>query len=513
MPGQNPGNINMLDRAEIARMIRNALPKILGDMSTQDSDNVNITGGTISGLDTPLAIASGGTGAVTASDARTSLGLIIGTDIQAWDAQLAAIAGLTPAADKLNYWTGSTTAALTDLSSWARTLLDDTSASAARTTLGLGAIATSGIPGSDTHVIFNSGGSLTGSANMTWDDTNKKLLIGGASAPTGTIGILVPTGGQRGLVIKQTTSGSADFLRFLYGNDSVAFRIDEWGNIITGNNVYCGGYYGPNTYQAIKMTTSTAIILSVGTQFAPEDRLWVTANGIGIGTSAPDRALEINDASGNCLRLTYNDANGSAANYADLLVSSSGNLRITASGGSIGIAGWGASTPRDIFKPLLNTTSRITTTGATAYWVYLGFVTEPVTLGYVRFINNAAGAGTQTVGEVGLFSTTTGPDGTNKTMTKLAASGTVTDCTTTGVKKNTSSLSCSVPAGTHLWAGYRFDMATTEPSPLSVFGDAGCGAVQTLASAGSFTSNSSWSASIPTDTGGTLAPWLIATTY
>lgn len=34
----------------------------LGSMSTQDSTNVNITGGTISGLTTPLAVASGGTG-------------------------------------------------------------------------------------------------------------------------------------------------------------------------------------------------------------------------------------------------------------------------------------------------------------------------------------------------------------------------------------------------------------------------------------------------------------------
>ena len=43
-----------------------------------------------------IAIADGGTGAVTASGARTALGLAIGSDIQAFDAQLTDISGLTP---------------------------------------------------------------------------------------------------------------------------------------------------------------------------------------------------------------------------------------------------------------------------------------------------------------------------------------------------------------------------------------------------------------------------------
>jgi hypothetical protein len=43
-----------------------------------------------------LAVGGGGTGSTTASGARTNLGLAIGTDVQAYDAQLADIAGLTP---------------------------------------------------------------------------------------------------------------------------------------------------------------------------------------------------------------------------------------------------------------------------------------------------------------------------------------------------------------------------------------------------------------------------------
>jgi hypothetical protein len=139
--------------------ISNSSGKI--DVSTVTDTELGYVSGVTSAIQTQLGTkltASNNLSDVSStSTARTNLGLAIGTNVQAYDAELAAIAGLTSAADKGIQFTGSGTAAVFDLTTAGKALLDDVDASAQRTTLGLGTIATQ-----NANSVTLTGGTITG---------------------------------------------------------------------------------------------------------------------------------------------------------------------------------------------------------------------------------------------------------------------------------------------------------------------------------------------------------------
>jgi hypothetical protein len=219
----------------------------LGTIATQDASTVAITGGTITGGTitgiTDLAVADGGTGASDAGTARTNLGVAIGTNVQAYDAGLQSISGLTTSADQTVYTTASDTYATTSLTSFGRSLIDDADAATARTTLGLGTLATQSGTFSGTHSGTTSGTNtgdqtITLTGDVTGSGTGSFATTIATDAVTATkIASSAVTTAKINAAAVTAAKLAADSSTIISGNTpsgSGAFVGQQWFNTNTG---------------------------------------------------------------------------------------------------------------------------------------------------------------------------------------------------------------------------------------------------------------------------------------
>jgi hypothetical protein len=224
----------LLDDADATTM-RSTLGLVIGtNVQAQDAELAALAGLTSAADALPYFTGSGTASTTTLSsfartliddaDAtamRATLGLVIGTNVQAQDAELAAIAGLTSAADSVPYFTGSGTAALMTVTAAARTVLDDTTVGAMLTTLGgqpldneLTALA--GLTSAADRLPYFTG---SGTASLATFTAYARTLLDDADAATarGTLGLsgtgvgLVPAGGTSGQVLKKNSGTDYDY--------------------------------------------------------------------------------------------------------------------------------------------------------------------------------------------------------------------------------------------------------------------------------------------------------------
>jgi hypothetical protein len=130
------GGLRVTDTTDVTKTATFDISNVsAGTNRTITVPDTNVTLGSASTVAVGMSITGGGANRLLYEDASEQLATE--TNFSWPDAELTALAGVTSAADKMPYFTGSGTASTATVTSFVRTVLDDADAATARTTLGV----------------------------------------------------------------------------------------------------------------------------------------------------------------------------------------------------------------------------------------------------------------------------------------------------------------------------------------------------------------------------------------
>lgn len=325
-----------------------------------------------------LPIANGGTGATSASAARTALGLAIGTDVQAYDPQLADVAGLSPTNDGVIIGNGTNfvvESGATLKTSLGLTIGTDVQAYDAQLSDIAGLTPTDGnfIVGDGTNFITESGSTARtslGLGTIATQDANNVTISGGSV--TGITDIAVADGGTGA---STAANARVNLLPSYTGNANKVLSINSGGTDVewTTPAVGTGDVVGPssatdNAFVRFDLTTGKLIQNSSATlndSGAPTFVGSVAVSGTS-ATGADIKLYEDTDNGTNYVGLkapasiasdvTWTLPSTDGTNGQALVTDGSGTLSWTTAGGSVTISN-DTSTATDVYPTFVSSTS------------------------------------------------------------------------------------------------------------------------------------------------------------
>ena len=357
------------------------------------------TSGTIT-LAGTLAVANGGTGATTEADARTNLGLAIGTNVQAYDADLTTIAGLSSADG--NFIVGSATGWVAESGATARTSLGLGTAATSNTgdfaTAAQGLLADTAVqPADPISVLTNDVGYTTNTGTVTSVDvsggTTGLTATGGPITASGTItlgGTLAVANGGTGAT---TASGARTNLGIVIGTDVQPYDAgltDIAGLATTDGNIIVGS--GSNWVAESGATARSSLGLAIGTDVQAYDADLTTIAGL----SSTDGNFIVGSAtgwvaeSGATARTSLGLGTAATSNTGDFATAAQGLLADT------------AVQPADPVSALTNDAGYTTNTGTvTSVATGTGLSGGPITTtGTISLANTTVVAGSYTSADI-----------------------------------------------------------------------------------------------------------------